>query len=159
MTKTEKYSSCVYDKKLRGFILAEPWIRQPVRGGRGWPASPGVPRGPAGSSRPGLWLGICPDRRVPVLSFVKQAGDVTVDYTGVKESILAENTSEIEKYPSSNCRVVWGTQVLERIDANFPVKDTEQASFKALRVLWPKTPRDSSLAEQSRNTPVNKRVG
>lgn len=115
MTKTEKYSSCIYDKKLRGFILAEPWIRQPVRGGRGWPASPGVPRGPAGSSRPGLWLGICPDHQVPVLSFVRQAGDVTIDYAGVKESILAENTSEIEKYSSSKYGVVWGTHVLETI--------------------------------------------
>lgn len=51
---------------------------------RGWPASPGLPGGPAGSNRPGLWLGICPDCQAPVLSFVKQAGDVTVDYAGVK---------------------------------------------------------------------------
>lgn len=93
----------------RGFILAELCIRQPVWGRRGWPGSPWLPGGPAGSNRPGLWLGICPDCQVPVLSFVKQAGDVTVDYAGVKENVLAENTSEIEKYTSLKNGVVWGT--------------------------------------------------
>ena len=64
-------------------------------------STPQGPREPAGSNRTGLWLEICPDCQVPVLSFVKQADNVTIDYAVVKENILAENTSEIEKYSSS----------------------------------------------------------
>lgn len=43
-----------------------------------------------------LQLGMHPSCEVPLLSFVKQTGDVAIDDAGIQENIPAENTSEIE---------------------------------------------------------------
>lgn len=76
MTESQKFSS-----------WAEP-VYQAICGGvRRRLALPGASGDPEGSGGPSLRLGIHPDCQSPGSSFVKQTGDVTVDYAGVKENI------------------------------------------------------------------------
>lgn len=87
MTETEKYSFWIDDRKPEVFILGRAMYQAICGGGRRWLVLPGASGDPKGSGGPSLRLGIHPDCQSPVSSFVKQTGDVTVDYAGVKENI------------------------------------------------------------------------
>lgn len=129
ITKTEKHSSWDYRKKRECLILRRA-VCQVARGGESGPLLLVEPEDPAGSSGPGLRLGVCLHCQVPVLSFVKQTGDVTVDYASMEENILADNTSEVEKCFSTEDGVVWMKRV------TFPlITDTGQMPLGSVG-LW-----------------------
>lgn len=69
-----------------------------------------------------------PSCQIPVLSFVKQTGDVTEDDAGVEGNIPAEKTSEVDRYVcfTAGSGVILRNRVLEMTQG--------QASFSAVCV-------------------------
>lgn len=135
MTETEKYSSWIDDRKPEVFIAGRAVYQVTFGEGSRRPALPGVPRGPCREQWAWPVAGNPSNCQGPVLSLVKQTGDVTVDYACVKENIPAENTFEIEKYFTSENGAVLrnscsGEDRQASVDVNFPLLMTHgQAAF------------------------------
>lgn len=133
-------------------------------GGRRWLASLWASGDPEGSGGPSLRLGMHPDCQSPVSSFVKQTGDVTVDYAGVKENIRLKYIWDWKIFLLKN-GVVWETDVLRGLaggGCKFPsISDTEagglqwsqdRASWKTSLMLHPLNSLETPSKGESRPT-------